>query len=230
MAILGGKMNKKAITYGIRLMIQRFLGLFLFLLASSWILNKRAAIYFSSYIALTAISIIFMYKINSITIAERGKIDTNSPMWDKVLLTLFWFLAYFLIYFIAGKTSKIGTLNTSFYIGIILYLISGILTIKAMMVNEFLESTARLQEDREQKVCSQGPYAIVRHPTYLGILIWCVSMCLIFPSKYVALVAFIIAVIIIIRTYLEDNMLKVGLKGYKEYSMKVKYKLIPFIW
>lgn len=223
-------MNNKAITYAIRLMIQRFLGLILFLLGSSWILNKRAIIYFVLYIVLTLISIIVMYKINSTTIAERGKVETNSPVWDKLLLTIFWILSYFLIYFIAGKTCTATKLTTSFYIGIAMYLISGILTIRAMMVNEFLESTARIQEDRNQKVCSRGPYGIIRHPTYLGILIWCIAIYLLFPSQYVALVSLVIAIIIIIRTYLEDNMLKVGLKGYKEYAMKVKYRIIPFIW
>ena len=40
----------------------------------------------------------------------------------------------------------------------------------------------------------------------------------------------IIAVVIIIRTKLEDDMLKENLLGYREYSEKVKYRLIPFVW
>lgn len=40
----------------------------------------------------------------------------------------------------------------------------------------------------------------------------------------------ITAVIIIIRTALEDNMLKDGLEGYFEYTKQTRYRLIPFIW
>ena len=36
--------------------------------------------------------------------------------------------------------------------------------------------------------------------------------------------------VIIIRTELEDEMLKKGLFGYEEYSKEVKYRLIPFVW
>ena len=37
-------------------------------------------------------------------------------------------------------------------------------------------------------------------------------------------------VTIVVRTVLEDKMLKDGLDRYLEYTNKTKYKLIPFIW
>jgi len=37
-------------------------------------------------------------------------------------------------------------------------------------------------------------------------------------------------VTIVVRTVLEDKMLKDGLDGYLEYTNRTKYKLIPFIW
>lgn len=40
----------------------------------------------------------------------------------------------------------------------------------------------------------------------------------------------ITVVIVIIRTALEDKMLKEGLDGYLEYTGRTKFKLIPFIW
>jgi len=40
----------------------------------------------------------------------------------------------------------------------------------------------------------------------------------------------VVAILFIIRTALEDLTLKKELKGYLEYSRKVKYRLIPYIW
>ena len=40
----------------------------------------------------------------------------------------------------------------------------------------------------------------------------------------------IITILIFIRTYQEDRMLKKELEGYREYSCKVKYRFIPYIW
>jgi protein-S-isoprenylcysteine O-methyltransferase Ste14 len=53
---------------------------------------------------------------------------------------------------------------------------------------------------------------------------------MVFPTPRVIVCTIIIAVIIIFRIYLEDKMLQNELKGYKEYTKKVKYRLIPFIW
>ncbi len=130
----------------------------------------------------------------------------------------------------AGKYYETSQFDILYWIGIVLYIIATIFTLRSMIVNTFLESTARLQTDRKQIVCKEGPYSIVRHPTYLSILIWCMSISLIFPSKYVILIAVVIGVIIVIRTYLEDNMLKIGLEGYMDYTREVRYRLIPFIW
>ncbi len=52
----------------------------------------------------------------------------------------------------------------------------------------------------------------------------------VFSTKGVIFCSVIIAIIIILRTYLEDKMLINYLSGYKIYVSKVKYRLIPFIW
>lgn len=223
-------MDRGAINYILRVIVQRILGIMLFLIGSSWGYGTREIIYFILYILIAIISGIVMYKANSTTINERRKVNTDSPIWDKVLLMIYWILAYFGIYFVAGQCYETLQLDNFYWIGIALYIIATIFTLRAMIVNTFLESTARLQTDRKQSVCKEGPYSIIRHPTYLAILIWCVSISLIFPSEYVILTAVVIGVVIVIRTYLEDNMLKTGLDGYMDYMREVRYRLIPFIW
>ncbi|NFV11706.1 DUF1295 domain-containing protein [Clostridium sporogenes] len=223
-------MDRGAINYILRIIVQRILGIMLFLIGSSWIYGTRELIYFILYILIAVISGIVMYKANSTTINERRKVKTDSPIWDKVLLTIYWILAYFGIYFVAGQSYKTLQFDNLYWIGIALYIIATIFTLRAMIVNTFLESTSRLQTDRKQSVCKEGPYSIIRHPTYLAILIWCVSISLIFPSKHVILIAVVIGVVIVIRTYLEDKMLKKGLDGYMDYTKEVRYCLVPFIW
>jgi len=49
-------------------------------------------------------------------------------------------------------------------------------------------------------------------------------------TLYALLMSGITTILLIIRTSLEDKTLKNELDGYLEYSNKVKYKLIPFIW
>ena len=223
-------MNKGAVIYIVRLLAERIIGAFLFRLGAESF-DLRSGIFFTAYILVALFFGIFIYLKNPDTLKERGKVNTNFPKWDKILLLLFWISAFFLVYFAAGKTVPLGMkIEFDFVFGMVIYIISAIITVKAMLENTFLESTARLQTDRNQKVIQTGPYSVVRHPTYSAVLMWCISVRCIFPSKEVLLLALAIATVIIIRTELEDEMLKKGLTGYEEYSKKVKYRLIPFIW
>lgn len=223
-------MKKSAIIYIARLLAERLIGALLFFLASGGF-DARSGIFFAVYIIVAAVSGIILYKSNPETLKERGKVNTDSPKWDKILLLIFWLLAYFIIYYIAGKAAASGKeIEFDFIAGIVLYLISAVITVKSIQENTFLESTARIQTDRNQKVITTGPYSVVRHPTYSSVLIWCVAVICVFPTKEIWILSHLIAAVIIIRTKLEDDMLKKGLPGYLEYTEKVKYRLIPFVW
>jgi protein-S-isoprenylcysteine O-methyltransferase Ste14 len=44
------------------------------------------------------------------------------------------------------------------------------LTFRAMAVNRFFSAVVRIQHDRGHRVIDRGPYAIVRHPGYVGMI------------------------------------------------------------
>jgi len=225
-------MVRGTVKYIINVLIQRGLGILFYLIGSGWIMNFRASAYFICYIGIALICLITMFFVNAETLKERNKKNTDSPLWDKILLGLFWLLAYFVIYLIAGFESKIITeeINLSFWIGISLNIIASVISLWSLIVNTYLESTARIQKERGQIVCQTGPYKIIRHPTYLGLIIWCIAISFVFPTYGVKFCSVIIAIVIVLRTYLEDKMLIKYLSGYKVYVSKVKYRLIPFIW
>jgi protein-S-isoprenylcysteine O-methyltransferase Ste14 len=142
-------------------------------------------------------------------------------------------LAYFGIYFIAGLGIRFQWNRLPiecFYAGIIIYLLSSIFTIWPVLENKHFEETSRIQNNRNQTVITSGPYRIIRHPGYFGIIIWAIASYLMFGTLAVGIVSLIIIIIIWIRTYMEDKMLKSELSGYLEYSKTVKHRLIPFVW
>lgn len=114
--------------------------------------------------------------------------------------------------------------------GILIYTIGEGLAMWSMMVNPFFECTVRIQKDRGQKVIATGPYAFIRHPGYVGIALISLAPPLIIGSGYAFIPAFGVVVALIGRTYFEDRTLNDELDGYKEYSKKVKFRLIPGIW
>jgi protein-S-isoprenylcysteine O-methyltransferase Ste14 len=81
-----------------------------------------------------------------------------------------------------------------------------------------------------QKVISTGPYARVRHPKYVGDLFLVIGIPLALGSWWaLALIVLSIAGLVW-RILDEEKLLKKDLPGYIEYTQKVRYRLVPYLW
>jgi protein-S-isoprenylcysteine O-methyltransferase Ste14 len=89
---------------------------------------------------------------------------------------------------------------------------------------------ASISVEAGQPVISTGLYGIVRHPMYICALIMMVAT----PpalGSYWGLVPVITSVpILMVRIVDEEKMLRAALPGYSEYTQRVRFRLIPYIW
>jgi protein-S-isoprenylcysteine O-methyltransferase Ste14 len=91
--------------------------------------------------------------------------------------------------------------------------------------------TSRIIEvEKGQKVIMNGPYATLRHPMYLGVLIFYLFSPLALGSFWAVLPALHIIPLLVVRILDEERELLSNLEGYKEYLTKTKYRLVPGIW
>lgn len=114
------------------------------------------------------------------------------------------------------------------YIACDLFLSGYILYAEVMRENAYLSRKIEVQNG--QKVISTGLYGIVRHPMYFATLLMFLPIPVILGSLWGLLAFALYPVIIVIRIKDEEKLLISELPGYKEYTSKVKYRLIPFIW
>jgi protein-S-isoprenylcysteine O-methyltransferase Ste14 len=87
-----------------------------------------------------------------------------------------------------------------------------------------------IQVEKGQQVITTGPYAIVRHPMYLGMWLMELFTPLALGSYWAILPFLLFIPLIIFRINNEEEVLLRDLHGYKDYCLKTRYRLIPFIW
>ncbi len=94
--------------------------------------------------------------------------------------------------------------------------------------NSYGASTIEMMEG--QTVISTGPYALIRHPMYLGVLVMALGTPLALGSWWGLLPAACTLPILMLRIRDEETMLRGELKGYDAYAREVRYRLVPGIW
>ena len=99
-----------------------------------------------------------------------------------------------------------------------------------MRENTYLSRIVEVQKERGHTVITAGPYQWVCHPMYVGVItiFFCIPLAL--GSLWTLIPAAMLIVLLVVRTRFEDKTLHAELEGYKEYSVKVPYRLVPGIW
>ena len=211
-----------------------FFPILLFLSAGSldW---RMGWVYIILAISITVISRYLMIRRNPGLFAERSQAlsreDTKG--WDKILSPTL-ALGPLVIIVIAGLDYRLDW-SPAFSVwvellGLVLLIIGYLFATWAMLVNAYFSSAVRIQTDRGQQVVTNGPYRIVRHPSYLGLLLGNVGTSLVLSSLWSLIPTAILTIVIIVRTALEDATLQNELPGYRDYAQKTRYRLIPGLW
>lgn len=180
------------------------------------------------------ISTVVLAKANPEVLNERGTVaKAGTKTFDKVYVALYPVLSFGSLVIIGFDAVRFQWSFMPFwltFVGIFMFIAVSPIALWAMAINKFFEWTVRIQDDRNQYVCTSGPYKIMRHPGYAGLIISLLAYPLVLGSWWGFLPNFTLIFIIVIRTALEDRTLQKELPGYKGYAQQVKYRLIPFIW
>jgi protein-S-isoprenylcysteine O-methyltransferase Ste14 len=194
----------------------------------------RAWIYLCLNLVFSTAGVIIIWKLIPELLNRRGGINPGTKSWDKVILLTYFPLILIVLPLTAGlDVGRYNWSNLSIHftiLGIALYSFAFFIAQWAMAENKFFEGTMRIQEDRDHSVVTTGPYRIVRHPGYVGMILASLSPPLIIGSLYALIPAGLGVVLIAIRTYLEDKTLRNELNGYTEYAKGVRYRLLPGVW
>ncbi|MBI5495071.1 MAG: isoprenylcysteine carboxylmethyltransferase family protein [Deltaproteobacteria bacterium] len=165
---------------------------------------------------------------------ERDTARARARSWDTVLVPVLGAVLPLLALVLAGLDRRHGWSGpvppVVSLAGLLAMLAGTALTAWAMDTNRFFSSHVRIQADRGHVVVSAGPYGVVRHPGYAGSLVYNLAVPLLLGS-WVALVPVAAFVLVtLVRTALEDRVLRAELAGYRDYAAAVRHRLVPGVW
>jgi protein-S-isoprenylcysteine O-methyltransferase Ste14 len=196
----------------------------------SW---PEAWLFLSLYFTVVTGALIWMKKRAPDLLKERMTRNKEIKRWDKKIMTAYSFLLIILLAVPGLDAVRFGWSEVPFgakALGFFGYIPALVFAFWAMKENAYSSDVVRIQEDRGHSVCTTGPYRYVRHPMYVGVILFVLCFPLSLGSLYSFIPAIVIVVLFIIRTSLEDKTLQEELPGYTEYAQTVRYRLIPGVW
>ncbi len=164
---------------------------------------------------------------------ERDIGKKGAKNWDRLLVSIHG-LVSFATMIVAALDLRYGWLPEVSLawqiVALAAYSLGWALHLWAMAVNRFFSKVIRIQTERGHTVVTEGPYRYVRHPGYAGAIVWNLGTAVALGSVWALIPGVLGALLLILRTALEDRTLQEELQGYKEYTQKVRYRLLLGVW
>ncbi len=205
-------------------------GLMLFLSAGTF--NYWQAWVFLVLALLTWIPGIYLLRTNPVALQRRmrGGPTAETRMVQKVVMGGVWLsLAAMVVASALDHRFGWSLVPTAIcLVGDFLVAVGLGVAVLVVIQNSYAAATVRVEAG--QKLVSTGLYGLVRHPMYAGNVIMMVGIPLALGS-YWGLVFVVPGLIVLaLRIRDEEKLLQEELDGYREYTRKVRYRLVPHMW
>ena len=172
--------------------------------------------------------------IDPALIEERTRLQTDVRGKDLALATAAFVLMYPGTLIVCGYDARYGWSPPIpalvQWAALAIFAVGYFFSLWAAYSNPFFSTVVRIQRERGHHVIDTGPYALVRHPGYAGPIISHLALPIALGSLWGLVPAIAGAVFLILRTAYEDRTLAEELTGYREYMVRVPWRLYRHVW
>ena len=161
---------------------------------------------------------------------ENRKTDAPRSKLDLILIQIFSLAIVILAPFSDGRS--IGVLNiedTIRYVGLLIT-IPGFVLMQASEKYLAKQFSIEVTLQKDHKLIQNGPYKVIRHPRYLGILVFFTGISLTFRSLLGIMLVMVLAAVLVWRVFAEEKMMHQEFgKEWEAYRAKT-WRLIPYLF
>jgi protein-S-isoprenylcysteine O-methyltransferase Ste14 len=221
---------KSPVTEALRALLSLFVISAAMLFLPAWTLSYwQAWTYLAILMASISAIVVYLIRNDPALLARRS--DNTETERSQKFIHFFINLVFVAASVVSALDHRFGWSAVPTYVvmeGDVLVALGMLIIFFVFRENTFTASTVQVAADH--KVVSTGLYALVRHPMYVGGLIFIFGIPLALGSWWGLLTFIPLTLLIIWRILDEERFLVTNLSGYQEYRSKVKYRLIPLMW
>lgn len=205
-----------------------FIGVLVFLPAGTfeyW----QAWVWLASLFLPMIFSLGYLVKIDPALLERRTRTHEVRPEQRRIIAGS---VVYFLITFLVpGLDLRYGWSRVPGWLSLLaagIVLASYLLYIYVLKTNTFASRVIEVEQG--QQVITTGPYAFVRHPMYLAMILMMTATPLALGSYWAMIPSIGFILLLAARARNEEQLLLTELQGYADYTHKTRYRLFPGIW
>ncbi len=229
-------MNNRQITRGelVRMVVARFGAGFL-VLCAIFFLPAGTLRYWQAWVwmavLMTPMLGVLVYLVRNDPALLERRMRTREKEKEQSLLIKFSYLWFLLTFVIPGLDYRFGWSHVPLAVVVAadaLVFLGYYLFILVMKENTYASRVVEVEQG--QKVISTGPYALVRHPLYLAVVVMYAFTPLALGSYWALIPDLLIVPVLFGRIRNEEQVLTRELRGYAEYVQKTRFRLFPGLW
>jgi protein-S-isoprenylcysteine O-methyltransferase Ste14 len=179
-------------------------------------------------------AVVSFFVLSPDLISERSRLPPDIRRADLVLSSGFFVFLYPVTLTVCGLDARFAWLPRIparvQCIALVVFFLGYSFALWAMHANRFFSAFVRIQRERSHHVIDTGPYAFIRHPGYAGPIVGHLALPIALGSLWGLVPASCGVALLVVRTAMEDRVLAAELAGYREYTQRVRWRLLPRVW
>jgi protein-S-isoprenylcysteine O-methyltransferase Ste14 len=196
----------------------------------------RAIQFLVVYGLVNSVSIVSLARLAPASLEARltAPVAESQPVADRVvtaflIVSLFAWLAFIPTDVFRLRLLPLPPLEVSI-LGVVVLAAGYVVIWTTLFQNAFAAPIVKDQSERGQVLIDRGPYGCVRHPFYLGFIVFFMGLAL-WLESYAGVVALLLPCAgLVARIKVEERTLGETLPGYADYTRRVRHRLVPFVW
>jgi protein-S-isoprenylcysteine O-methyltransferase Ste14 len=181
------------------------------------------------FLAFTVVFATYFYRHDRGLLERR--LQSREPRREQRQFKMLWVPLWLCTLTLPGLDYRFGWSAVPVWLSVFSFVIvlSGwLLVFHVLRFNSF--ASAIVQVEAGQKVITNGPYRVVRHPMYTGFILLILATPFALGSFLAFVPALLLIPVLVFRLVDEERVLRQQLPGYTEYCEHTRFRLIPSVF